>query len=113
MKGNLWEDPARLAVAGGSAGGGLSLGLLVAARDAGLPLPAAAVCLSPWTDLAGTGESLDFWRVEEVEKDRLLRLHAEMKLPGEAWLEFKSEPHEGKTLFTVTAYFASRGLLYM
>ena len=57
------------------------------------------------------GESLDFWRVEEVEKDRLLRLRAEMKLPGKAWLEFKSEPRGGKTLFTVTAYFASRGLL--
>ena len=56
------------------------------------------------------GESLDFWRVEEVEKDRLLRLRAEMKLPGKAWLEFKSEPREGKTLFTVTAYFASYGL---
>jgi len=56
-----------------------------------------------------TGEALDFWRVEEVEKDRLLRLRAEMKLPGRAWLEFKSEPQDGKTLFTVTAYFAPRG----
>lgn len=62
------------------------------------------------------GESLDFWRVEEVEKNRLLRLRAEMKLPGKAWLEFKSEPPpEGdkqydKTLFTVTAYFAPHGL---
>jgi len=56
------------------------------------------------------GESLDFWRVEEVEPNRLLRLRAEMKLPGKAWLEFKSEPKDGKTLFTVTAYFASRGL---
>jgi Protein of unknown function (DUF2867) len=34
------------------------------------------------------GESLDFWRVEEVEPGRLLRLRAEMKLPGLAWLEF-------------------------
>ena len=57
-----------------------------------------------------TGESLDFWRVEEVEKNRLLRLRAEMKLPGKAWLEFKSEPQEYKTLFTVTAYFAPHGL---
>jgi len=63
-----------------------------------------------------TGESLDFWRVEEVEPNRLLRLRAEMKLPGKAWLEFKSEPSPeenergGKTLFTVTAYFAPRGL---
>jgi uncharacterized protein YbjT (DUF2867 family) len=57
-----------------------------------------------------TGESLDFWRVEEVEKNRHLRLRAEMKLPGKGWLEFKSDPQNGKTLFTVTAYFAPRGL---
>jgi hypothetical protein len=61
-------------------------------------------------DEVRTGESLDFWRVEEVEPNRLLRLRAEMKLPGKAWLEFKSEPQGNKTLFTVTAYFASRGL---
>ncbi len=57
-----------------------------------------------------TGESLDFWRVEEIEKDRLLRLRAEMRLPGKAWLEFQSEPRSGRTLFTVIAYFAPRGL---
>ncbi len=51
-------DPARLAVTGDSAGGGLGLAMLVAARDAGLPLPAAYVGLSPWTDLAGTGASM-------------------------------------------------------
>ncbi len=56
------------------------------------------------------GESLDFWRVEAVEKNRLLRLRAEMKVPGKAWLEFQSEPQDGQTLLTVTAYFASRGL---
>ncbi|MDO8755122.1 MAG: SDR family oxidoreductase, partial [Anaerolineales bacterium] len=56
------------------------------------------------------GESLDFWRVEAVEKDRLLLLRAEMKVPGKAWLEFRSEPQEGRTLLTVTAYFAPRGL---
>ncbi|HSL41969.1 MAG TPA: SDR family oxidoreductase, partial [Anaerolineales bacterium] len=56
------------------------------------------------------GESLDFWRVEEVEKDRRLRLRAEMKLPGKAWLQFESQPQNGKTLLTVTAYFAPYGL---
>ncbi len=61
-------------------------------------------------DEVHAGESLDFWRVEEVEPDQLLRLRAEMKLPGKAWLEFKSEPKDGKTLFTVTAYFAPYGL---
>lgn len=52
-------DPRGLFVMGDSAGGGLALALLLAAKDAGLPLPAAAVALSPWTDLAATGASLD------------------------------------------------------
>jgi monoterpene epsilon-lactone hydrolase len=47
-----------VALAGDSAGGGLALALLVAARDAGEPLPAAAMLFSPWTDLAATGNSI-------------------------------------------------------
>jgi acetyl esterase/lipase len=47
----------QIVVAGDSAGGGLTLSLLLSLRDKGLPLPAAAVCLSPWTDLTCTGES--------------------------------------------------------
>jgi acetyl esterase/lipase len=50
--------PERLAVAGDSAGGGLAVALMVSMREAGAPLPAAAALFSPWTDLAGTGESL-------------------------------------------------------
>jgi uncharacterized protein YbjT (DUF2867 family) len=61
-------------------------------------------------DEVRAGESLDFWRVEEVKQDRLMRLRAEMKLPGKAWLQFESEPKDGKTLLTVTAYFAPHGL---
>src|SRR5215469_1924415 len=48
----------RLVVTGDSAGGGLTAALLVAARDAGEPMPAAAVCLSPFVDLAMTGASM-------------------------------------------------------
>lgn len=48
--------PESLAVIGDSAGGGLSLSLLIAARDRGLPMPACAVTLSAWTDLAVTGD---------------------------------------------------------
>jgi len=56
------------------------------------------------------GESLDFWRVEDVETDRLMRLRAEMKIPGKAWLQFESIPQQdGRTLLTETAYFAPRG----
>ena len=57
------------------------------------------------------GEALDFWRVEAVEPDRIMRLRAEMKLPGKAWLEFQSIPlPAGNTQLTQTAYFAPRGL---
>lgn len=50
--------PANTLIAGDSAGGGLTLATLVRLRAAGLPLPAATVLFSPWTDLAGTGKSL-------------------------------------------------------
>ncbi|WP_236792293.1 alpha/beta hydrolase [Amycolatopsis sp. GM8] len=50
--------PDRLAVAGDSSGGGLALATLLKLRDDGLPQPAAAVALSPWTDLEVTGETV-------------------------------------------------------
>jgi len=50
--------PKNLIIAGDSAGGGLTLTTLVKLRDQGIRLPAAAVCLSPWTDLALTGDSI-------------------------------------------------------
>jgi uncharacterized protein YbjT (DUF2867 family) len=59
------------------------------------------------------GESLDFWRAEQVEPDRCMRLRAEMKVPGKAWLQFDSVPvpegQGGQSLLTVTAYFAPHG----
>lgn len=51
-------DPGKLTVMGDSAGGGLALALLLKLRDSGLPLPAAAIALSPWTDLALAGSSI-------------------------------------------------------
>lgn len=67
---------ARLAVAGDSAGGGLTVAMLLAARDRGLPLPAAGWCISPWTDLEGIGDSMTTKAAEDpmVRKDGLLRL---------------------------------------
>jgi epsilon-lactone hydrolase len=50
--------PRQLAIAGDSAGGGLTMATLLALRDADVPLPAAGVCLSPWVDLTGSGESM-------------------------------------------------------
>jgi uncharacterized protein YbjT (DUF2867 family) len=58
------------------------------------------------------GDALDFWRVEEREQGRLLRLRAEMRLPGLAWLEFHVE-HDaggGATVLRQRATFAPRGL---
>jgi len=50
-------SPSQIMIVGESAGGGLCLATLLALRDQGIPLPAAAVALSPWTDLKLTGES--------------------------------------------------------
>lgn len=51
-------DPSSIVVAGDSAGGGLALAMLVVARDKGLPMPAGAVCLSPYVDLTLPGASV-------------------------------------------------------
>lgn len=51
-------DASSLIVAGDSAGGGLTVATLLAARDAGDPLPAGGVCISPWVDMEGAGDSM-------------------------------------------------------
>lgn len=63
-------------------------------------------------DRLRVGEALDFWRVEDVEADRMLRLRAEMRVPGRAWLQFEAAPREdGQTDLVQTAYFEAKGLL--
>lgn len=57
------------------------------------------------------GDAVDFWRVEEVVLERKLRLRAEMKVPGRAWLQFEAQPYSGeRTLLLQTAFFAPKGL---
>jgi len=56
------------------------------------------------------GEALDFWRVEAFEPDRLLRLAAEMRLPGRAWLEFEVRPTPSGSRIIQTAVFDPIGL---
>ena len=56
------------------------------------------------------GETVDFWRVEAVEPDRRLRLFAEMKVPGRAWLEFEVEGDELSSRIHQTAIFDPVGL---
>lgn len=51
-------SPSEIAIAGDSAGGGLTIAALVAARDAGLPMPAATFAISPWVDLGCTGGTI-------------------------------------------------------
>jgi uncharacterized protein YbjT (DUF2867 family) len=57
------------------------------------------------------GSTLDFWRVEAYEPDRRLRLVAEMKVPGRAWLELTVEPDGSSSIIRQTAEFEPRGLL--
>jgi hypothetical protein len=56
------------------------------------------------------GDPIDFWRVEKFEPDRLLRLVAEMKLPGRAWLEFEVTGDDSSATIRQTAIFDPMGL---
>jgi uncharacterized protein DUF2867 len=56
------------------------------------------------------GSALDFWRVEAYEPDRLLRLSAEMRVPGRGWLQFEVEGDENRSQVRQTAIFDPAGL---
>jgi uncharacterized protein YbjT (DUF2867 family) len=57
-----------------------------------------------------SGDSVDFWCIETIEPKRLLRLRAEMKLPGKAWLQFEVEPKKDKSVLYQTAIFKPHGV---
>ena len=57
------------------------------------------------------GDTLDFWRVEEIQRDHLLRLAAEMLLPGRAWLQFEIEANGAGSVVRQTAIFDPVGVL--
>lgn len=61
-------------------------------------------------DALAVGDALDFWRVEAYEPGRRVRLAAEMKLPGHAWLEFEVVPAAGGAVVHQTAVFEPAGL---
>jgi len=75
--------PERIVIAGDSAGGGLALAVLVALRDAGDPLPAGGVLLSPWTDMEATGNSIETKAAVDpmIQREYLLDM-AKMYLGG-------------------------------
>ena len=55
------------------------------------------------------GEVVDFWRVEEIEDPSILRLRAEMKVPGQAWLQWEATEENGRTRLIQAALFRPRG----
>lgn len=69
-------QPGKIVISGDSAGGGLTLATLIALRDAGVPLPAAAAPISPWADLEGTGASIQTRAATDpmVDQASLLRM---------------------------------------
>lgn len=62
-------------------------------------------------DSVSPGDTLDFWRVEAFEPEALLRLKAEMKVPGRAWLQFEVEPEGAGSCIRQTALFDPSGLM--
>lgn len=63
------------------------------------------------SEILAAGDTLDFWRVEAFEQNHLLRLAAEMRLPGRAWLQFEVTSEAGGSLIRQTALFDPVGLL--
>jgi uncharacterized protein YbjT (DUF2867 family) len=62
-------------------------------------------------NLVRVGDVVDFMRVEAVRPDRLMRLRAEMKVPGKAWLQFEAVPVDSeRTRLVIKAFFAPKGL---
>lgn len=60
--------------------------------------------------LLRVGDALDFWRVEEIHRPTLLRLRAEMKVPGRAWLQYEVSPADGGSRLVQSAFFEPKGL---
>jgi acetyl esterase/lipase len=78
-------SPSELMLAGDSAGGGLAISALIALRDDGAPLPAGAICISPWVDLALTGASVSRKaRLDPILTPASLRNSARLYAAGHA-----------------------------
>jgi len=93
--------PERIAIAGDSAGGGLALATMIVTRDAGLPLPGALVCLSPWVDLALAGPSMETKAGEDLIVNRAMLL---------GWAKLYLGDHEARTPLASPLYADLHGL---
>ncbi len=79
-------DPGRIVIGGDSAGGGLTVATLVALRYLGEPMPAAGVCISPWVDLEGTGESMTSKaEVDPIVQKEMLEFMAQLYIGDKDW----------------------------
>lgn len=85
---DLGVDPARVAFAGDSAGGGLCFSIMQMARDKGITLPACAVAISPWSDMEGEGT----WRAGDPQRDAFL-LPQELQLFVDDFLDGRNLRH--------------------
>lgn len=81
-------SPKKIFIAGDSAGGGLAIATLLELRQKGMPLPAAAACISPWADLEGTGSS----HITNTKTEKLLDLPS-VRLWGKAYAGKESTRH--------------------
>ena len=83
-------DPAKIALGGDSAGGGLTVAALVQIRYIGLPMAAAGVCVSPWVDMEGLGESMETRAAADpmVAKENLMvsaKTYLAAQIQGRHW----------------------------
>ena len=61
------------------------------------------------SDSLTVGDVVDFYRVEAIEGNQLLRLYSELKAPGEGWMEWRVEDEDGMTRLSQTGFFAPHG----
>lgn len=109
------HSPSRIFIAGDSAGGGLTVATLLALRDAGDELPAAAVLLSPWADLAAEGESIESRADVDpmVQREGLLEMAAHYVADGDPKAPLCSPVHADLTgLPPLLVHVGTRETLY-
>ena len=105
------EDVWRAIAALGGEHGSYRFGVAWAVRGAVDRLAGGVGLRRGRPDRLRVGDQLDFWRVEELRAEELLRLRAEMRMPGVAWLELRVQTDmQGRTVYRQRTVFRPRGL---